>query len=65
MKMFFDTIEEVSGEEATNVVLETAGFRQGKLVGSYFSDLKNVTAEKAAEMITNTYAFCRLGHRQK
>jgi len=29
MKTLFDTIEEISGEEAASVVLETTGFRQG------------------------------------
>ncbi|MFA9559697.1 STAS domain-containing protein [Evansella sp. AB-rgal1] len=61
MRMFFDTIEEVSGEEAANVVLETTGFRQGLIVGEYFQNLKMVSVEEAANLITNTYASAGWG----
>ncbi|WP_078597417.1 STAS domain-containing protein [Evansella clarkii] len=61
MKVFFDTIEEVSGEDATQVVLETTGFRQGLIVGEYFHNLKNVSVEEACDLITNTYATAGWG----
>ena len=61
MKLFFDTIEEVSGEAATGVVLETAGFRQGSIVGEYFHNLKDISVDQAAELITNTYASAGWG----
>ncbi|WP_175989293.1 STAS domain-containing protein [Bacillus sp. Marseille-Q1617] len=61
MKMFFDTIEEVSGEESATLVLETTGFRQGLLVGEYFENLKHVGAEEAAKLIGHTYASAGWG----
>ena len=36
MKSFFDTIEEISGTDASKLVFETTGFRQGITVGEYF-----------------------------
>ncbi|MDZ5712864.1 STAS domain-containing protein [Jeotgalibacillus haloalkalitolerans] len=62
MKEFFDTIEEISGEEASTLVFETAGFRQGTVVGKYFEDLKHLKVEEAAEMITATYASAGWGY---
>lgn len=62
MKEFFDTIEEISGEEASTLVFEAAGFRQGTVVGKYFEDLKHVSVEEAAEMITATYASAGWGY---
>lgn len=61
MKMFFDTIEEISGEEAAGVVMESTGFRQGLVVGEYFSGMKNVSVVEAANLITNTYASAGWG----
>src|SRR5690242_11677741 len=61
MKSFFDTIEEVSGEDASQVVFETTGFRQGLVVGEYFRLMKNVSVEEAARLITNTYASAGWG----
>ncbi|KKK37415.1 anti-sigma-factor antagonist [Mesobacillus campisalis] len=61
MKTFFDTIEEISGEEASNLVFETTGYRQGLVVGRYFEKMKEVSVEEAAEMITNTYATAGWG----
>ncbi|MFC3883145.1 STAS domain-containing protein [Bacillus songklensis] len=61
MKTLFDTIEEISGEEATNLVLETTGFRQGLVVGEYFRNMKSVSVFEAAELITNTYASAGWG----
>jgi rsbT co-antagonist protein RsbR len=61
MKTFFDTIEEISGEEASNLVFESTGFRQGLVVGQYFEKMKEVSVAEAAEMITNTYASAGWG----
>ncbi|AXI09230.1 anti-anti-sigma factor [Oceanobacillus zhaokaii] len=55
MKTFFDTIEEISGEEASHLVFETTGFRQGLVVGENFEKMKNLDVEEAAQMITKTY----------
>lgn len=61
MRTFFDTIEEISGEEASNLVFETTGFRQGMVVGQYFQKIKDVSVAQAAELITNTYASAGWG----
>lgn len=61
MKTFFDTIEEISGEEASNLVFESTGFRQGLVVGQYFEKMKDVGVTEAAEMITKTYASAGWG----
>lgn len=61
MKTFFDTIEEISGEEASNLVFETTGFRQGLVVGQYFEKIKDVSISEAAALITNTYASAGWG----
>lgn len=61
MRAFFDTIEEISGEEASSLVFETSGFRQGLLVGEYFEKMKDVSVLEAAELITNTYASAGWG----
>lgn len=62
MREFFDTIEEISGEEASSLVFETTGFRQGLVVGEYFEKIKDVSVSQAAELITNTYASAGWGH---
>ncbi|WP_018924846.1 STAS domain-containing protein [Salsuginibacillus kocurii] len=36
MRSFIDTIEEVSGDDAAEVVMETAGFRMGEIVADFF-----------------------------
>ncbi|RNF40136.1 STAS domain-containing protein [Planococcus salinus] len=61
MKMFFDSIEEIAGKEAAEVVLESTGFRQGLVVGEYFTGMEQVDVEKAAILITNTYASAGWG----
>ena len=61
MKTFFDTIEEISGEESSNLVLEATGFRQGLVVGEFFESMKKVTVAEAAETIANTYAAAGWG----
>jgi rsbT co-antagonist protein RsbR len=60
MKTFFDTMEEISGEEAANIVLEATGYRQGLVVGEYFKKLK-VSVSEAAELIPNIYASAGWG----
>jgi rsbT co-antagonist protein RsbR len=64
MKMFFDSIEEISGEDAAGVVMETTGFRQGLVVGDYFADMENVDVAKAADLITYTYSSAGWGVAQ-
>ena len=61
MKMFFDSIEEIAGEEAAEVVMETTGYRQGMVVGHYFSEMENVDIAEASALITNTYASAGWG----
>ncbi|HWO98512.1 MAG TPA: STAS domain-containing protein [Bacillus sp. (in: firmicutes)] len=56
MKTFFDTIREISGAEATNLVLETTGFRQGLIVGEGFREMKNIDTSNVVEWLSNTYA---------
>ncbi|MGK7379298.1 STAS domain-containing protein [Planococcus sp. 1R117A] len=56
MKTFFDTIKEISGVEATNLVLETTGFRQGVIVGEGFGEMKHIDTSNIVEWISDTYA---------
>ena len=56
METFFDTIKEISGVEATQLVLETTGFRQGVIVGEGFKDMKEIDTSNIVEWISNTYA---------
>lgn len=60
MGVFLDAIEEISGEEAFYLVLETTGFRQGLEVGKYFQN-KDGTIEEIVNTITNTYAAAGWG----
>ncbi|MGM0902481.1 MAG: STAS domain-containing protein [Bacillota bacterium] len=60
MKTFFDTMEEISGEEAANIVLEATGYRQGLVVGEYFKKLK-LNVSEAVGLIPNTYASAGWG----
>ncbi|WP_088008608.1 STAS domain-containing protein [Indiicoccus explosivorum] len=60
MKTFFDSIEEVAGEESAAVVLEATGFRQGLVVGEYFKNL-HVPLEEAMGLIQNTYGSAGWG----
>ena len=62
MKTFFETIEEISGEEASQLVFEATGFRQGLVVGGYFEQIKHVGISEAGKLITNTYASAGWGH---
>ncbi|MFB1099440.1 STAS domain-containing protein [Terribacillus sp. JSM ZJ617] len=61
MRELFDTIEEISGEEVSNLVFETTGYRQGLVVGEYFENKPDVGIHQAAELITNTYASAGWG----
>ncbi|WP_100372356.1 STAS domain-containing protein [Bacillus sp. FJAT-45037] len=61
MKTFFDTIKEISGVEATNLVFETTGFRQGLIVGEGFRDMKNINTTNVVEWLSNTYATAGWG----
>lgn len=56
METFFDTIKDISGLEATQLVLETTGFRQGVIVGEGFKDMKQIDTSNVVEWISNTYA---------
>lgn len=56
METFFDSIREISGAEATKLVLETTGFRQGVIVGEGFLDRKNINTSNVVKWLSNTYA---------
>lgn len=56
METFFETIREISGTEATKLVLETTGFRQGVIVGEGFRDMKNINTSNVVDWLSNTYA---------
>lgn len=60
MKGFFDTLEEISGDKAAAVVLETAGYRQGIVVGEYFKSM-NLGINQVAEVLPNTYGSAGWG----
>ncbi|OXS78005.1 STAS domain-containing protein [Domibacillus enclensis] len=38
LKTFIDTIEEVTGSESVRVVMETAGYRTGKIVSTFYKE---------------------------
>ncbi|RSD29584.1 STAS domain-containing protein [Mesobacillus subterraneus] len=61
MKDFFDTLEEISGEEASKLVFETTGFRQGIEIGGYFEKFKTAGIAEAADMLMNLYATAGWG----
>lgn len=61
MKTFFDTIEEVSGDDSASVVMETTGFRQGQIVGEYFKGMDGVGMDEIAKLLPNTYASAGWG----
>lgn len=56
METFFDSIREISGTEATKLVLETTGFRQGVIVGEGFLDRKQINTSNVMGWLSNTYA---------
>ena len=62
MKTFFESIKEISGEEATNLVLETTGFRQGIIVGAGFKKMKEINTSNVVEWLSNTYVPAGWGY---
>ncbi|MFC7373533.1 STAS domain-containing protein [Fictibacillus iocasae] len=60
MKTLFDTIEEISGDDAASVVMETTGHRQGEIVGDFFNQL-NFSIEDAVKTIPPLYASAGWG----
>lgn len=56
MKTFFDTIREISGTEATNLVLEATGFRQGIVVGEGYKKIAGVDQTNVIQWLSNTYS---------
>lgn len=56
METFFDSIKEISGVEAAELVLQTTGFRQGTVVGEGFKEMKNITTANLVEWLSDTYA---------
>lgn len=61
METFFDSIREIAGTEATKLVLETTGFRQGVVVGEGFLHMKNINTSNVVEWLANTYASAGWG----
>lgn len=61
MRDFFDTIEEISGEEASRLVFETTGYRQGIVLSGFFEKLKHLKSDEAAGLMTNIYAVAGWG----
>lgn len=62
MKTFFDTINEITGEEATNLVLEATGFRQGIIVGEGFKEMKEIDTSNVVEWLSDTYVPAGWGY---
>jgi rsbT co-antagonist protein RsbR len=62
MKTFFDTINEITGKEATNLVLEATGFRQGIIVGEGFKEMKEINTSNIVEWLSNTYVPAGWGY---
>lgn len=62
MKTFFDTINEITGEEATNLVLEATGFRQGIVVGEGFKEMKEIDTSNVVEWVSDTYVPAGWGY---
>lgn len=62
MKTFFDTINEITGEEATNLVLEATGFRQGIIVGEGFREMKEINTSNVVDWLSNTYVPAGWGY---
>lgn len=62
MKTFFDTINEITGEEATNLVLEATGFRQGIIVGEGFKEMKEINTSNVVAWLSDTYVPAGWGY---
>lgn len=61
MKTLFETIKDISGAEATNLVLETTGYRQGLIVGEGFQKMKRIDFDNIAEWTKDMYASAGWG----
>ncbi|MRX72066.1 STAS domain-containing protein [Bacillus lacus] len=59
-KTFLDTIEEVSGDEAAALVLETTGYRMGTIVGDYFHK-SGTNVKEVLQVLTGVYASAGWG----
>jgi anti-anti-sigma regulatory factor len=53
-KTLFDSIEEIAGEKESELVLETAGYRTGKIVSQFYMDTIGNT-EEIVTKLPNTY----------
>lgn len=63
MKTFYDAIEEISGLEVSELVLETAGYNQGMIVGEdVLSKLWGNQFDEIPLSIHNTYAAAGWGY---
>ncbi|WP_066174596.1 STAS domain-containing protein [Bacillus marinisedimentorum] len=60
MKSFFDSIEEVSGDESASLVFEAAGFRMGKIVSDFFGDGSSV--HKVLSILEKVYPAAGWGY---
>ncbi|HEY4553404.1 MAG TPA: STAS domain-containing protein [Bacillaceae bacterium] len=54
-KTFLDTIEEIAGEESARVVMETTGYRTGKIVSGFYSNYKSGSVEDVLEILPQIY----------
>lgn len=59
LKTFIDSIEEVSGAESARVVMETAGYRTGRIVSNSYKESRSV--EEALAFLPNIYAAAGWG----
>lgn len=63
MQTFYDAIEEISGDDVSQLVLETSGYNQGVIVGeNVFSKLWENRYEEIPGFIHNTYAAAGWGN---
>ncbi|SHG50575.1 STAS domain-containing protein [Ornithinibacillus halophilus] len=62
LSVLLDTIEEISGEGVSELVLQFTGFKQGLQVGDFFKKLNHVSVSEATTYVTKTYASGGWGH---
>ncbi|OMP68069.1 STAS domain-containing protein [Domibacillus epiphyticus] len=60
LKTFIDTIEEVTGRDSARVVMETAGYRTGKIVSSFYA-AGGKDIQKVLESLPDIYASAGWG----
>ncbi|MCP3762235.1 STAS domain-containing protein [Domibacillus sp. A3M-37] len=60
LKTFIDTIEEVTGTEPARIVMETAGYRTGKIVSGFYKEIGEETEDVLA-LLPNIYAAAGWG----